>query len=91
MSACHTTVLAQMSALRSMEFRHTGDTLQLDSLAIWPQSLVVLHRGDTLAVTDFYFNAMRAQLYLRDMPLGEAVEVSYLTLPWKVGYVYQKY
>jgi hypothetical protein len=90
MSACHTIALAQISALRSKEFRHTGDTLQLDSLAIWPQSLVVVHRGDTLAVTSFYFKAMQAQLYLRDMPLGESVEVSYLALPWKAGYVYQK-
>ena len=81
---------AQWSAMRTKELVYTGDTLQLDSLAIWPHSLVVLSVGDTLNDSAYTFNPMRATLFIHSLSVGSSVIVSYAVLPWTAGYIYRK-
>lgn len=81
---------AQYTAARIQEVTFLGDTIQLDSLAIWPSSLVVVHGIDTLNSADYYFNAMRAHLFLREARENEKFLVSYTTLAWKAGLIFQK-
>jgi hypothetical protein len=81
---------AQYTPLRSKQLLFTGDTIQLDSMAIWPTSLVVFHGVDTLRPSDYYFDAMRARLYLRTISIGNPVSVTYSVLPWKNTLVYRR-
>jgi hypothetical protein len=80
----------QYTTMRLREVTFRGDTIQLDSMAIWPSSLIVIRGADTLTSSDYYFNAMRADLYLRDARMNEKFLVSYSTLGWKAGFVYRK-
>jgi hypothetical protein len=84
-----TNAQSQFSSLRSKTLVHTGDTIQLDSMALWPESLVVVHGFDTLPTSAFYFNAMRAELYLPFVQINDSIYVSYNILPWKAGMQYR--
>ena len=81
---------SQWSALHSKTIENTGDTIMLDSLAVWPLSLVVIHKLDTLPVSSFYFDAMSSALFLRTVPLGDSIRVAYSTVPWRAGFVFRK-
>jgi hypothetical protein len=59
-------------------------------MAIWPESLVVVHGVDTLQSDEYYFNAMLARLHLRTVALNETVSITYTVLPWKIGYSYRR-
>jgi hypothetical protein len=62
----------------------------LDSLAVWPLSLVVIHKRDTLQADSYFFDAMRSALFLRTLPKGDSIRVAYSTVPWKAGFVFRK-
>jgi hypothetical protein len=81
---------AQYSAARVKEIVITGDTMQIDSMAIWPESLVIVRGLDTLQASEYYFNAMNARLFLRFVEANEKVLVSYSTLPWKAGFIFRR-
>ncbi len=89
LSIAHANAHAQYTATRVKEFVFSGDTIQLDSMAVWPQSLCLIHDSDTLDATNYYFNGMRAQLFVRTIPVGSNLLVSYSALPWKAGYVFR--
>ena len=85
-----TDALSQWSSVRSKTLVYSGDTIQLDSMAIWPASLIVVHGFDTIPTRDFYFNAMRAELFFPSIPKDDSIHVSYNTLPWKAGSEFRK-
>jgi hypothetical protein len=80
---------AQWSPQRLREIVNTGDTLQIDTLAVWPNSLVIVYGSDTLQASEFYFDAMKSSLYLRNVPEGSTVLITYATVPWGVGYTFR--
>jgi len=73
-----------------MEIRFSGDTITLDSMAIWPASLCVVFGSDTLQASEYEFNAMQATLFPRAVNVGSKLRITYCALPWKAGYVYRK-
>lgn len=82
-------VSAQYTPQRAIEWVTDTDTLQLDSLAVWPQSLVVIHNNDTLNPEAYLLDAMNARIVLRDQTLQDTLTVYYSVLPWKAGFIYQ--
>ncbi len=75
---------------RSYSVVATGDTLILDSLAIWPSSLILVHNGDTLSLKEVAFDPMRASVFTPNIPAGDTLNIRYRVLPWKRGYAFAK-
>jgi hypothetical protein len=90
MFIAHGKARAQFTQGRVIELIYSGDTIQIDSMAVWPESLLIIHDSDTLRKTDYDFNAMQARLFVRNMPAGSKLFVSYSTLPWRAGYVFRR-
>jgi len=81
---------AQWTPQRLKVLVSNADTLQLDSMAIWPNSLTIYYQGAKLAPEHYAFQSQQAKLYVRDIPAGDTLQVSYAVLPWRAGLIYQR-
>lgn len=63
-----------------------GDTLVLDSMAVFPGSLVIVYRGDTLDSDSSFFMPLHGRLWINSsIRIGDTLDISYRRLPWRAG------
>jgi hypothetical protein len=54
-------------------------------MAVFPGSLIVVLRGDTVSKTSYFLNEMKAQVSHGPWKMGDTLSLTYRTLPWKAG------
>ena len=79
--------LTQTSNLRTKQLFRTGDTLQLDTLSIYPNSFELRCGGDLLTRDDYTLDYAKARLILHTECGGDLL-TSYRVLPMNLSQVY---
>jgi hypothetical protein len=77
--------VAQWSPVMTRVMVCSSDTMAVDSMAVFPGSLVVVLQGDTLANVDYRMDEMRSLLSHGTWQIGDTLVLSYRTLPWKAS------
>ena len=85
MCCCAHITSGQITNIRSKSVVLTGDTLQLDSLSIFPNSVSIFYEGQTLDTNRFEIDELRALLILRDTTLRDTLQIEYRVLPSFLG------
>jgi len=80
---------AQESSMREKSFLSSTDTLFLDSMLVWPNSLTVFCGTEKLPYSAYFFNTSTGKLYLNEKCLGPLI-VKYRVLPLRIESIYQK-
>jgi hypothetical protein len=85
---CNTTLFAQYSTLRNRTLLPGKDTLQLDTLSIYPNSFQVWRNGQVLPRDSFQLDYASARLYL-NRPSTDTLYISYRVLPYNFSQQYK--
>lgn len=87
--AISSTAFGQASTLRVKEIVSTSDTLQLDTLSIFPQSFQLFCNGELVAHDDYYLNGAKAQLIIKNR-CGGNLSAQYRVFPYNLTQKFQK-
>ncbi|MCO5259516.1 MAG: hypothetical protein M9916_05170 [Crocinitomicaceae bacterium] len=79
----------QVSSLRVRDIPIVSDTIQLDSLSIYPESFQLFCNGEPVSKTDYLLNGATSQLIIKNR-CGGAMKAEYRVFPYNLTQRYQK-
>ncbi len=78
---------SQTTSLRTRTFRASTDTLILDSLSIYPNSVQVYCGTEMLSFNSYYLDYSKARFALTT-PCGDSIRIIFRVLPMNLAKVY---
>ncbi|HLU86855.1 MAG TPA: hypothetical protein VKZ44_03805, partial [Taishania sp.] len=82
-------IYGQNSSFRKLEIAHDADTVQLDSLSIYPQSFQLYCNGELVSRSNYYLNGASSQLIINHRCGGDMV-AEFRVLPYSLNQTYLK-
>lgn len=79
----------QVSTSRVQEFSSSSDTIQLDSLSIYPQSFQLYCNGTLVSKSDYQLNGAKAVLIIKNS-CGGQMRAEYRVFPYNLTQKFQK-